>query len=73
MKPKSYQTWMKRNNSTELRGYSFNNIYGNNGSPDPLDPLDPKSAFCSPVSRICYGAEGPMTDFSQLHKQVPRY
>ena len=42
MKSKSYESEMKQNNSTELFGYSFNNIYNKNGPPDPLDP---KPAF----------------------------
>ena len=28
---------MRQENSTELSGYSFNNIYNKNDSPDPLD------------------------------------
>ena len=33
---------MQQNNSTELLGYSFNNIYSKDAPPDPLDP---KSVF----------------------------
>ena len=36
---------MKQNNFTELSGYSVDNIYSKNVSPDPLDPLDPDIAF----------------------------
>ena len=32
MNPKSYQSKMKQNNSTELLGYSFNNIYSKDDS-----------------------------------------
>ena len=38
MKLESYQSKMKQNSVTELRGYSCNYIYNINGTPDPLDP-----------------------------------
>ena len=40
MNPKNTGPTMKQNNSTELSGFSYNNIYCKN---DPPDPLDPKS------------------------------
>ena len=39
---------MKQNNSTELSGQSFNNIYNNDGPPDPLDT---QIAICSRISQ----------------------
>ena len=42
MNPESYKSQMTQNNSEELAGYSFNKIYNENDTPDPLDP---KSIF----------------------------
>ena len=42
MNPKSYQSRVKQNNSTEFLGYAFHNIYNANG---PQTPPDPKSDF----------------------------
>ena len=42
MKPKSYQSQMKQNNSTEFVGLPFKNIYNKK---DPPEPLDPKSSI----------------------------
>ena len=44
MKFKSYQSQMMQNNSTQLLGFSFNNIYSKDG---PQTPPDPKSGFFS--------------------------
>ena len=38
MNPKSYSSKIKQNNSTEVLGCSFNNLYNKNAPPDPLDP-----------------------------------
>ena len=38
MNPENYWSKIKQNNSTELLGSSFHNIYSNHGSRYPLDP-----------------------------------
>ena len=46
MKPKSYWSKMKQNNSTELLGHAFNKIYNKNSPhPHPTHAPDPRSGF----------------------------
>ena len=46
---------MKQNNTTELLGNSFNEMYNKNVPPSPQTPTDPKSLLFPRFSRIFYG------------------
>ena len=63
MNPKSDSSKTKQNNSTELSGNSFHNIYSKNDLPDTLDP-NPDFSW---ISRIFYRISFFLRDYEKVH------